>query len=98
MKKLVLALVTVAALSTVATAPAEARYYHHHGFVGPGLAFGLMAGAFAAAAAASSPYYYGPGYYDPYPYYPAYYQPYGYYGRPFVGPRFYGYRHRWHRW
>jgi hypothetical protein len=54
----------VAAAAVTAPAPAQA-----HG-IGPGLAFGLAAGALAAGAlAASEPYYYGPaygyGYYGP---------------------------------
>lgn len=101
MRKIALAVATVATVavgSLAASAPAEARYYRHHGFgVGPGLAFGLMAGAIAAATAPSYYYGYGPGYYDPY-YYPAY-RSYGYYGGPgyVVGPRFYHRRH-WHHW
>lgn len=73
--------VTVAA--TTMTAPAEARG------IGPGLAFGLAAGALTAGAiAASGPYYYGPGY--------------GYYGPRYYGPGAYAhdggpyYRHRYY--
>ena len=93
MKKTLAVLATVAAVSTaavVAPSPAEARG------IGPGLAFGLAAGAITAGAlAATSPYYYGPyGYYGP----PAYYAydpgPYAYYG----GPVYHPYYHRWHRW
>ena len=79
--------VTVAA--TTMTAPAEARG------IGPGLAFGLAAGALAAGAiAASGPYYYGPGYgyYGPRYYYGA--GPYAYYGGPYYPHRYY-YRHTW---
>jgi hypothetical protein len=91
MKKTLAVLATVAAVgasAVIAPAPAEARG------IGPGLAFGLAAGALAAGAAASAygPYYYGPGYgyYGPRYYAPAYYEPYAYYGRPY-------YRHRyWH--
>lgn len=59
MKKTLAVLATVAAVGAAAVttpAPAEARG------VGPGLAFGLAAGALAAGAiAATSPYhYYGP--------------------------------------
>ena len=47
----------VAAAAVTAPAPAQARGW------GPGLAFGLAAGALAAGAAgAYGPYYYGPGY------------------------------------
>ena len=85
MKKTLAILATVAAVgATTATAPAEARG------IGPGLAFGLAAGAYG---------WYGPGYgysgYGPY-YGPTYYGPgYAYYGGPYVGPHW---RHRyWHR-
>ena len=46
--------------ATAVTAPAQAEARG----IGPGLAFGLAAGAIAAGAAASTygPYYYGPGY------------------------------------
>jgi hypothetical protein len=90
MKK-TLALVAVSALaatSVAAPAPAEARG------IGPGLAFGLAAGALAAGAAgAYGPYYCGPGYgyYGPRYYGPAYYGgPYASYGGPY-------YRHRYWR-
>lgn len=96
MKRTAAVLATVATLgvATVATPkPAEAYWG------GPGLAFGLFAGALTAGAiAASSPYWYGPddyaGYYPGY-YYgpsyayvpaPAYYyapEPYAYYHRPY---------------
>jgi hypothetical protein len=94
MKKTFAVLVTVATLgATTVTAPAEARR------LGPGLAFGLAAGALAAGAyGAFGPRYYGPGYgyygsYGPRYYGPAYYPgPYAYNGGPY-------YRHRyWHRW
>ncbi len=72
---------TVGATAVTAPAPAEARG------IGPGLAFGLAAGALAAGAAASAygPYgYYGPGY-GYYGYGPGYYRP-AYYGyEPFIG-------------
>jgi hypothetical protein len=51
------------------TAPAQARG------LGPGLAFGLAAGAIAAGAAGAYGYY-GPGY--------------GYYGPSYYGPAYYG--------
>ncbi len=66
--------------ATTVTAPAEARG------IGPGLAFGLAAGALTAGAIAGPGY----GYYG----YPAYYDygpgPYAYYGRP--------YYHRYRHW
>jgi len=93
MKKTLAVLATVAAVGATAIAapaPAEARG------IGPGLAFGLAAGAITAGAvAASHPYgygYYGPGY----AYYggPAYYGPgpYAYYGGPYYRHHRY-YRH-----
>ena len=73
-----------------APAPAEARG------IGPGLAFGLAAGALVAGAAAANAYpYYGPGYY----YGPSYYYgpgPYAYYGGPVYYPRRHYYRHYRH--
>jgi hypothetical protein len=91
MKKTLAVLATVASVGVAAVAapaPAQARN------IGPGLAFGLAAGAITAGAiAASHPYYgyYGPGYgyYDG----PGYYYgrgPYAYYGGPY-------YRHRYYR-
>jgi hypothetical protein len=92
MKKTLAVLATVAAVgaaSVVTSAPAEARG------VGPGLAFGLAAGAIAAGAAGAYGYY-GPGYayYGDSPYDgPAYYGPgYAYYGGPY-GPYW---RHRYY--
>jgi hypothetical protein len=92
----VLAAGAIAVAAATIPAPAQARHF------GPGLAFGLAAGALAAGAiAASGPYGYGPGYgyYGPgYGYYgPSYYYepgPYAYYGGPYV------YRHRYwrHHW
>jgi hypothetical protein len=106
MKKALAILATVATVgATVMTAPAEAR-----GRFGPGLGFGLAAGALTAgaiAAGAYGPYGYGPGYgygygYGPgYGYYgddyaPAYYGagPYAYYG----GPYYRRHRHWRHYW
>ena len=89
MKKALAILATVATVAaTTVSAPAQARG------IGPGLAFGLAAGALVAGAAAASayPYYYGPGY-GYYDYGPTYYYggPYAYYGGPVY------YRHRyWH--
>ena len=69
MRKVLAVLATVTTVgATMISAPAQARH------IGPGLAFGLAAGALAAgAAAAYGPYYYGPGYY------PGYYYDGGYY-------------------
>ena len=67
MKKTLMALAAVATLAISAVAaPAPA---HAQRGVGAGIAAGLIGGAIA-----SSPYYYGPGYYRPYGYYggPAY--------------------------
>lgn len=103
MKKTIAILATVAAVGAVTvTAPAEARGFRG---IGPGLAFGLAAGAIAAGAYgyygpgyAYGPGYgygYGPGYgYGSY-YGPTYYRPgYAYYGGPYGGPYW---RHRyWH--
>lgn len=99
MKRALAVLATAGAIAaTAVTVPTSAQARG----IGPGLAFGLAAGALTAGAlAASGPYYYGPGYgyYGPrYGYYgPRYYAgpgPYAYYGGPF------GYRHRhWrHHW
>ncbi|MEY9109824.1 hypothetical protein ABH999_006020 [Bradyrhizobium yuanmingense] len=93
MKKTLAVLATIAAVGVTAVAapaPAEAR---GRGGIGPGLAFGLAAGAITAGAvAASQPYgYYGPRYryHDG----PAYYGPgpYAYYGGPYY--RHHHYRH-----
>src|SRR6201994_3152428 len=89
MKKTLAILATVATVgATAISAPAEA-----HG-IGPGLAFGLAAGAIAAGAAGAYGYY-GPGYpyygYGPY-YGPAYGPGYTYYNGPY-------WRHRhWHHY
>ncbi|MDE2378928.1 hypothetical protein [Bradyrhizobium sp.] len=94
MKKTLAVLATVAAVGVTSMAsPAQAHR------IGPGLAFGLAAGALAAGAiAASHPYYgygYGPGYY----YGPSYYYgpgPYAYY---YGGPRYYRhYHHHYRHW
>ena len=92
MRKTLAVLGTIAAVSAAAItapAPAEARGWR----VGPGLAFGLAAGAITAGAlAATSPYYYGPygygGYYGSPAYGPG---PYAYYGGPYYsgGHRYY---------
>jgi hypothetical protein len=95
MRKTLAVLGTVAAVGAAtisAPAPAEARGW---GWGGPGIAFGLAAGALTAGAIAASRPYYGPyGYYygpravyapGPYGYYGG--GPYGYYGG---GPNGYG--------
>ena len=92
MKKTLAILATVATVGvTTMTAPAQARG------IGPGLAFGLAAGALVAGAAgAYGPYYYGPGYgyYGPRYYAPAY-GPYAYYRGYYPH---YSYYHHWRRW
>jgi len=87
-RKTLAVLATVGAVGAAAVtvpAPAEARG------IGPGLAFGLAAGALTAGAiAASHPYYgYGPyyGYYGPRAYYAP--GPYAYYGGPYYHHRYY---------
>jgi hypothetical protein len=94
MKKTLAVLGTIAALAaTTVAAPAQARG------IGPGLAFGLAAGALTAGAIAASHPYYGPGY-GYYGYGPRYYgyagPGYAYYGG---GPYYYRphhyYRHYW---
>jgi hypothetical protein len=90
MKRTALILATLAALGTAAvSSPAEARY-GHRGW-GPGIGFGLAAGALAAGAiAATQPHYYN-GYYGP-RYRRVYYEPapYAYYGPRYYAPRYYG--------
>jgi hypothetical protein len=88
MRKTLAILATVGTLGvTAASAPAEAHRF------GPGLAFGLAAGAIAAGAAGAYGYY-GPGYGYYGPSY-AYYGPgYGYYGQPYWRHR-YWHRHNW---
>ena len=89
MRRALAILATVAAVgATTVTSPAEARGR----FFGPGLAFGLAAGAIGAGVyGAYGPYYgYGPGYGYYYP--PRYYGPgYAYYGGPYYYRRpYYG--------
>ena len=87
----VLAMVgAVGGAALIAPAPAEAHR------IGPGLAFGLAAGALTAGAiaAASSPYYYGPYGYGPGAVYAP--GPYAYYGGPVYRHRYW--HHRWHHW
>jgi len=71
MKKTLMALVAVAALTVSATAPAQAQRG-----VAAGVAAGLLGGAIVGGAIASQNGYYGPGYYAPPP------PPVGYYGGP----------------
>ena len=88
MKKSLAVLATAAALGTTSMAAPAAAHR-----IGPGLAFGLAAGALTAGAIAASQPYYGPGYY----YGPNYYYgpgPYAYYG----GPSYYRHRHWRHHW
>jgi len=75
MKKVLMALATVAALAGSAVAPAHAQRG-----VGVGIAAGLLGGAIIGGAIASNPYYYGPGYAPGYA--PGYYGHSGYYGQP----------------
>jgi hypothetical protein len=94
MKKTLAVLATVATLGAIAvSAPAEARG------IGPGLAFGLAAGAIAAGAfGAYGPYYgYGPGYgyYGHLAYYDYGPGPYAYYGGPYYRHRYWRHRHYW---
>jgi len=72
MRKTLAALGTVVAVGATALAPPAQAGGRG---IGPGLAFGLAAGAITAGAIAASQPYYGPGYY----YGPSYYGP-AYYG------------------
>jgi hypothetical protein len=93
--KRVFAVLTAGAIAVAAaTVPAPAQARH----IGPGLAFGLAAGALTAGALAASRPYYGPGY----GYYgaPSYYGPgpyayYSGYGTPYYGYRHHHWRHYW---
>jgi hypothetical protein len=95
MKRTLAVLATVGAVGAAAmTAPAPAEAHD----IGPGLAFGLAAGAITAGAiAATGPYYYGPYGYDSYYGPRAYYAPgpYAYYGG---GPVYYHRYHHWRHW
>ena len=88
-RSLVMSAALLGALSLAAAPAAQARDWHgggghwhgggghwHHGGFGGGVGLGLLGGALAGAAIASSPYYYGYSY----PYYGYGYAPYGYYG------------------
>jgi hypothetical protein len=81
MKKIVMAMVAVAALTAATASPALA--WRGGWSWGPGIAAGIVGGAIVGGAIANSPYYYGPGY----GYYgPGYYPPGPYYGSPaYVG-------------
>ncbi|MES5483222.1 hypothetical protein QMZ05_10740 [Bradyrhizobium sp. INPA03-11B] len=91
MKKTLAVLATVATVgATMVSAPAQARH------IGPGLAFGLAAGALAAGAAGAyygPRYYYGPGYGYYGPRYGYYDDGYAYYRGPYY--RHHYYRHYW---
>jgi hypothetical protein len=90
MRKAAIIVAAIAALATATVAPAEARGWR--GGWGPGIGFGLLAGALAAGAYGA----YGPYGYDGYG--PRYYGygagPYAYYGG---GPYYYGPR-RYYRY
>jgi hypothetical protein len=76
MRKMLVALATVATLAFSASAPAHAQRA-----LGAAIAGGIIGGAIVGSAVAASPYYYGPGYgpgYGPTPYY----GPRPYYGGP----------------
>ena|SRR6201996_3508173 len=80
MRKILVAVATIATLAFSASAPAHAQRY-----LGAAIAGGLIGGAIVGSAVAASPYYYGPGpaYYGPGPYYaPGYAAPAPYYGGP----------------
>lgn len=87
MKRVIPVLAAAAVImATAMSEPAEARGWR--GGWGPGIGFGIAAGALAAGAY---------GAYGPYPYGYRYYGPsYAYYGGPYYGPRRY-YRH-YRRW
>jgi hypothetical protein len=67
MRKILVALATIATLAFSASAPAHAQRA-----LGAAIAGGLIGGAIVGGAVAASPYYYGPG---PYYYGPGYYAP-----------------------
>ena len=72
MRKMLVALTTVATLAFSASAPAHAQRY-----LGAAIAGGIIGGAIVGSAVAN-PYYYGPGYGPG----PGYYGPRPYYGGP----------------
>ncbi|MCB1392903.1 MULTISPECIES: hypothetical protein [unclassified Nitrobacter] len=70
MRKLALGIAAAAMLLIGTVAPASAHWRHHYWGgpgIAPGVAFGLVAGTLAAAAA--PPVYYRPPVYGPPPYY-----------------------------
>jgi hypothetical protein len=78
MRKILVALATIATLAFSASAPAHAQRY-----LGAAIAGGLIGGAIVGSAVAASPYYYGPGYYAPGAYAPGpYYNGPGPYAAP----------------
>lgn len=89
MKKIAIALATVATLAAI-SAPAEAR----GGRNAAGIGFGIAAGVLAAGAAASSYNYYGgPSYGYAEPSYEYAEPSYGYAARPYYRSRAYYYNH-----
>jgi hypothetical protein len=74
MRKILVALATIATLAFSASAPAHAQRA-----LGAAIAGGLIGGAIVGGAVAASPYYYGPG---PYYGYGPGYGPAPYYGGP----------------
>jgi hypothetical protein len=92
MRRTLAVLATTAAVGAAAIAtPAPAEAHR----IGPGLAFGLAAGALTAGAIAATHPYYGPyGYYDgPSVYYAP--GPYAYYGSPYPYYRHHYYYRHW---
>ncbi len=90
MKKIAVALATVATIAVMSAPAAEARGGRNAAAIG----FGLAAGALVAGAAAANSYNYygGPAYYGGPGYYgggPAYYAEPGYYAEPVHGPGYY---------
>jgi hypothetical protein len=82
MRKILVALATIATLAFSGSAPAHAQRY-----LGAAIFGGLIGGAIIGSAVAASPYYYGPGYYAPGAYGPGPYAPGPYYGpRPYAAP------------
>lgn len=84
MKKIAVALATVATIAVMSAPAAEARGGRNAAAIG----FGLAAGALVAGAAAANSYNYygGPAYYGGGP---AYYAEPGYYAEPVYGPGYY---------
>jgi hypothetical protein len=84
MKKIAVALATVATIAVMSAPAAEARGGRNAAAIG----FGLAAGALVAGAAAANSYNYygGPAYYGGGP---AYYAEPGYYAEPVYGPSYY---------